>query len=108
MGRPSSTASAVISSFRDAPDLSVTKTGILTIEAWLRPDALIFPMQEGSGYLHWMGKGELGDGATPDRMEWAARIYGADNTDIPWRENRISGYAFNMEGGRGDRLLFPG
>jgi hypothetical protein len=87
--------------FGDAPDLSVPNTGILTIEAWLRPDALIFPVDEGSGYVHWMGKGELGGGNGPDQMEWAARMYGTDNTDNPWRGNRISGYAFNMEGERG-------
>jgi hypothetical protein len=34
-------------------------------------------------------------------MEWAARMYGADNADVPWRGNRISGYGFNLEGGRG-------
>ena len=85
----------------DAPDLSVPTTGILTIEAWLRPDVLIFPKQQGSGYLHWLGKGELHSGTEPDQVEWAARIYGADNTDTPSCENRISGYAFNLEGGRG-------
>ena len=37
----------------------------------------------------------------PDQVEWAARIYGSDNTDVPWRGNRISGYAFNVAGGRG-------
>lgn len=87
--------------FADSPDLSVAKTGVLTVEAWLRPDALIFPKQEGSGYVHWLGKGELSDGTHSAQMEWAARMYGANNTDIPWRENRISGYAFNLEGGRG-------
>ncbi|KAB0264893.1 LamG domain-containing protein [Microvirga brassicacearum] len=87
--------------FADSPDLSVAKTGVLTVEAWLRPDTLIFPKQEGSGYVHWLGKGELGDGTHSAQMEWAARMYGATNTDIPWRENRISGYAFNLEGGRG-------
>ncbi|WP_210497198.1 LamG domain-containing protein [Microvirga antarctica] len=85
----------------DGPDLSVPKTGILTVEAWLRPDALVFPKDEGSGYVHWMGKGELAREDGADQMEWAARLYGADNTDQPYRENRLSGYAFNMEGGRG-------
>ncbi|WP_457091679.1 hypothetical protein [Microvirga sp. P5_D2] len=80
--------------FPDAPDLSVSNTGILTFEAWLRPDALRFPKQEGSGYVHWMGKGEL-----PGEMEWAARMYGSNNRED--RDNRISGYAFNEEGGRG-------
>jgi hypothetical protein len=87
--------------FPDAPDLSVPRTGILTVEAWLRPDALVFPKQEGSGYVHWLGKGELRAGNEPDQMEWAARIYGSNNTDDPWRGNRISGYAFNPDGGRG-------
>jgi hypothetical protein len=80
--------------FPDAPDLSVTHTGILTFEAWLRPDTLKFQKQEGSGYVHWMGKGEL-----PNEMEWAARMYGSNNKEH--RGNRISGYAFNEEGGRG-------
>lgn len=80
--------------FPDAPNLSVSHTGILTIEAWLRPDALQFPDQEGSGYVHWMGKGEL-----PGQMEWATRMYGTNNSE--GRENRISGYAFNPQGGRG-------
>lgn len=85
----------------DAPDLSVPRTGILTFEAWLRPDALIFPVKEGNGYVHWMGKGEVHGGSIPDQVEWAARMYSADNGDNPSRENRISGYAFNLEGGRG-------
>lgn len=78
----------------DSADLSVTGSGILTIEAWMRPDALVFQKDEGSGYVHWMGKGVL-----PNQMEWATRMYSADNTE--GRENRISGYAFNPEGGRG-------
>ena len=42
------------------PELSVPFTGALTIEAWIRPDALGFPRTEGSGYVHWLGKGAPG------------------------------------------------
>ena len=36
--------------------LSVTATGIITLEAWVRPDLLDFPDMEGTGYVNWMGK----------------------------------------------------
>jgi hypothetical protein len=56
----------------DADDLSITATGKLTLEAWMRPDVLEFPKQEGSGYVHWMGKGEAqGDDG---QQEYASRI----------------------------------
>jgi hypothetical protein len=79
----------------DAPDLSVTRTGVLTIEAWMRPDTLQFPNGEGNGggYVHWLGKG------APGQHEYVARMYSLDNPD--GRPNRISGYAFNSTGGLG-------
>jgi len=79
-----------------APDLSVPATGILTLEAWMRPDTLDFAAIEGSGYVHWMGKGETSS------HEYAARMYGQHptGTDSP-RINRISGYVFNPAGGLG-------
>jgi hypothetical protein len=57
----------------------------------MRPDVLEFPKQEGTGYVHWMGKGGTG------QQEYAARIYSLTNK----RPNRISGYAFNLAGGLG-------
>jgi hypothetical protein len=76
----------------DDVDFSIETTGALTVAAWLRPDALVFPRQE-RGYVHWMGKGERGD------QEWVARMYSGDNT--VGRANRISFYVFNPEGGQG-------
>jgi hypothetical protein len=77
----------------DADDLSVTGTGVLTLEAWLRPDVLRFRDEDGSGYVHWAGKGTSG------QHEYAARMYSRVNSEnLP---NRISGYAFNAGGGLG-------
>jgi hypothetical protein len=62
----------------EVPDhdaLSVPTTGILAIEAWMRPDVLDFPHQEGTNYVHWMGKGE------PNQYEYAARMYSHTTTD---------------------------
>jgi hypothetical protein len=77
----------------DADDLSIPTTGELTLEAWIRPDVLEFPNQEGSGYVHWMGKGVTG------QHEYASRMYSLTNSEN--RPNRISGYAFNLSGGLG-------
>lgn len=77
----------------DSPDYSQPTNGGLTVEAWLRPDSLAMPNVEGSGYVHWLGKGE------PHRHEWVARMYQAGNTE--GRANRISFYAFNLSGGQG-------
>jgi hypothetical protein len=84
----------------DAPDLSVTSSGVLTLEAWLRPDTLQFPNGEGNGrgYVHWMGKG------VPGQHEYVARMYSLVNPD--GRPNRISGYAFNSAGGLGAGSYF--
>jgi hypothetical protein len=84
----------------DAPDLSVTRTGVLTIEAWLRPDTLQFPNGEGDGggYVHWLGKG------VPGQHEYVARMYSLVNPER--RPNRISGYAFNSAGGLGAGSYF--
>lgn len=82
--------------FASVPDFSVPTTGVLTIEAWIRPDILTFPVMEGSGYVHWMGKG-----ATQEH-EYAARMYGENPTGgDAGRVNRISGYAFNASGNLG-------
>ena len=87
----------------DSADFSVATTGGLTVSAWMRPDVLTFPNEEGDGYVHWLGKGEAG------QQEWTFRIYGADTTapadtghpEGPTRSGRISFYVFNLEGGLG-------
>jgi hypothetical protein len=82
----------------DAAALSAATRGVLTIEAWMRPDTLDFRSQEGSGYVHWMGKG------APRNHEYVARMYSARNSEN--RPNRISGYAFNPSGGEGPGSYF--
>ncbi len=77
----------------DSDDFSVSTTGSLTVSAWMRPDTLTFPKTEGSGYVHWMGKGEKGE------QEWVFRMYSQGNTEN--RGNRISFYVFNLAGGLG-------
>lgn len=77
----------------DNNDFSPATTGEFTFEAWMRPDVLQFEKEEGSGYVHWMGKGHSG------QHEFLARIYSLVNDEN--RPNRISGYAFNQEGGLG-------
>ncbi len=74
-------------------DFSVPTTGALTVSAWIKPDTLLFPNTEGSGYVHWMGKGE------PGQHEWVLRMYSQDNTEN--RGNRVSFYVFNPQGGLG-------
>ncbi len=74
-------------------DFSVPTTGALTVSAWINPATLVFPSSEGSGYVHWLGKGEAG------QHEWVMRMYSQDNTEN--RGNRISFYVFNPEGGLG-------
>ena len=54
----------------DSADFSVPTSGNgLTIEAWMRPDAVIFDGQTDEHYVHWMGKGE------PGKHEWGFRFY---------------------------------
>jgi hypothetical protein len=84
----------------DADDLSMTTTRRLTLEAWMRPDALEFPAKEGTGYVHLMGKGESG------QQEYVLRMYALTNTEAPPRPSRISGYAFNLSGGLGSGSYF--
>jgi len=75
----------------DHKDFSVSTTGKLSIAVWMRPGTLIFPNDEGTGYVHWMGKG------VPYQHEWTFRMYSADNTEE--RKNRTSFYLFNLQGG---------
>jgi hypothetical protein len=71
-------------------DFSVGTMG-LTVQAWLRPDALTFPCQRNSEYIHWLGKGEAG------AFEWGFRFYRKDSS----RPNRISAYIWNPNGAEG-------
>ncbi|WP_328664153.1 LamG domain-containing protein [Streptomyces sp. NBC_00328] len=91
------------SQYVEVPDddrLSVTTTGELTVEAWMRPDTLTFPRTAGSGYVNWLGKVSAKGVGT----EWLARMYSRDNTEV--RANRISGYVFNRGGGLGAGSYF--
>jgi hypothetical protein len=81
-----------------SPLLSIRKTGQLTVEAWIRPATLRFASTEGSGYVEWLGKG------APGQFEYALRIYSQGNSED--RGNRISGYAFNLNGGLGSGSYF--
>ena len=82
----------------DADDLSMTTARRLTLEAWMRPDALDFPVVEGTGYVHWLGKGEAG------QHEYVLRMYGLTNSEA--RPSRVSGYAYNLSGGLGSGSYF--
>jgi hypothetical protein len=80
--------------------LSVTHTGCLTVEAWIRPATLQFPLEEGTGYAYVLGKGE------PGKEEYALRMYSERNHESPVRPNRVSAYAFNRWGGWGSGAYF--
>jgi hypothetical protein len=69
----------------------------LTVEAWMRPDALAFAGQTAQSYVHWLGKGDAGD------FEWGFRFYSIDS---PSRPNRISAYIWNAAGGEGAGAYF--
>lgn len=77
----------------DHDAFTVPTTGSLSISVWMRPDVLIFPVDESTGYVHWLGKGVSG------QHEWTFRMYSSDNTEL--RENRTSFYMFNLTGGQG-------
>ena len=89
----------------DHNDFSVNTTGYLSISVWVRPEGsslngageLLFADTQGSGYVHWMGKGNT-SGASGNR-EWTFRIYSANNTE--GRHNRMSFYHFSYDGGLG-------
>ena len=80
------------------PEYSVATNNSLTISAWINPDTLDFSTSEGTGYAQWLGKG------SPGQMEWTFRIYSKGNTEN--RENRISFYVFNPQGGLGAGAYF--
>lgn len=82
----------------DQDAYSASTTGAITIEAWMRPDSVSMPAREGTGYVHWLGKGG------PGQHEWVARMYQRGNSEN--RANRISFYAFNLTGGLGAGSYF--
>lgn len=92
---------------KDKDSLSITAAGVLTMEAWVRPDVLNFSHAESADqpYVHWMGK------STNGQSEYVARMYSHDadwaglGIDPP-RPNRISGYAYNLSGGLGAGSYF--
>jgi hypothetical protein len=67
----------------------------LTVAAWMRPDTLHFPRSEGSGYVHWLGKGSRG--LPGNQQEWTFRMYNEVNGED--RPSRISFYVFPPTGG---------
>lgn len=77
----------------DARPFSVPTAGGLTVMAFIRPDSLDMPNTEGSGYVHFLGKGSSG------QHEWTFRMYQASNTE--GRANRICFYVFNLAGNLG-------
>jgi Concanavalin A-like lectin/glucanases superfamily len=69
----------------------------LTVEVWMRPDALVFPGETAQPYIHWLGKGEH------SQYEWGFRFY---SQDADQRPNRISAYIWNASGGEGAGAYF--
>ena len=82
------------------PQLSVTGTGCLTVEAWIQPTTLQFPREEGTGYVYVLGKGTAG------KYEYALRMYSKVNSEIPVRPNRVAAYVWNLTGGLGSGSYF--
>ena len=88
-------------------DFSIETTGYLSVCVWVRPEGtaltsdgeLLFAHSQGSGYVHWLGKGDR-SGPNGNR-EWSLRMYSADNTEDPPRHNRLSAYLFAYRGGTG-------
>lgn len=85
--------------YMEIPDddaFSIATTGSLTISVWVSPASLNFENAESGGYVHWMGKG------VPQQHEWVFRMYNKDLTGSQEnRPNRMSAYAFNLQGGLG-------
>jgi Concanavalin A-like lectin/glucanases superfamily len=77
----------------DSNAFSLSTTGQLSISVWMRPGTLTFPDTEGTGYVHWLGKGGV------NQQEWTFRMYSADNVEN--RANRTSFYLFNLTGSEG-------
>ena len=77
----------------DHNDFSLPTTGQITISAWIKPSTLRFENTMGTGFVHFLSKGDGGS------QEWALRMYSNDNSE--GRRNRISFYLFNPNGGLG-------
>src|ERR1700693_3826170 len=75
------------SSSSPAPVRSLSRYGFVNV-----PTFLVF---QSTGYVHWLGKGEVG------QPEWVFRMYNQSTTGDPPRPNRISFYVFNAGGGEG-------
>lgn len=69
----------------------------LTVEVWMRPDALVFSGQTDQPYIHWLGKGGK------SQHEWGLRFYSQNASQRP---NRISAYIWNPSGGEGAGAYF--
>ncbi|MES1201633.1 MAG: LamG domain-containing protein [Pseudomonadota bacterium] len=82
-------------SARSDPAFSVTTTGMLTWEAWIRPDVVDFPRESTDGYVDFMGK----CATYAPSCEWEARLYGMRTPQ--GRCGRISAYIFNSSAGLG-------
>lgn len=75
---------------------SISTTGDLTWEAWIKPATLEFPNDDGGdGYVDWMGKCQ----DYSPTCEWEARMY--KTTTSEGRANRLSAYVFNKSAGLG-------
>jgi hypothetical protein len=78
----------------------------LSVEVWMRPDALVFPGEQGSDqtvnpYIHWLGKGG------PGQYEWAFRFYSSQPNQVATaRPNRISGYIWGPARAEGAGAFF--
>lgn len=84
----------------DSQAFSQPTSGLgLTVEAWMRPDVLVFAGQTSDIYIHWLGKCVSGSG----QCEWGFRFYSQDS---PTRPNRISAYIWNPDGGEGAGAYF--
>jgi hypothetical protein len=81
----------------DSEDFSQPTSGVgLTVEAWMRPDALDFMGETEDPHVHWLGKGVAG------QMEWAFRFYTQNSS----RPNRISAYMWSPSGRLGAGAYF--
>jgi hypothetical protein len=73
----------------------------LSVEVWLRPDALTFAGEKSKDaknpYIHWLGKGQA------HASEWGFRFYSHNAADRP---NRISAYIWNASGSEGSGAYF--
>jgi len=79
--------------------LSISTTGNLTWEIWIKPSVLEFPNQNApDNYVDVMGKCQDYSGPPAD-CEWESRMY--STTTGEGRPNRMSAYVFNLGAGLG-------